>query len=609
MSGFAGVFHLDGAPVDRAWLETMADFLSFRGPDASQVWISGSAGLCHTLLRTRSETDNRNQISSLDGNTWIAGDVRIDDRETLFAKLPVSAELLKQASSSELILHAYAKWGKTCVEHLVGDFSFVIWDNQRQRVFCARDHLGIKLLFYSKVGRCLIVSNTQHCIRQLPIVSSELNEQAIGDFLLLGANHNPSTTYFKEIQRLPASHRLIVCQDKLTTERYWTPPVDEPIYYQRTRDYSEHFLDLLRTSVRDRLPDGPLGVFMSGGLDSPAIAAMAARLGAKPEAITWVFDKVIPDEERHYSGLVAKYLNIPIHYNVQDQKPWGWEAGSVPIRTLEPSGNPLALAAAQEFVKETSARARVFFFGAGPDAALLYEWRPHLEYLRRQHRWERLALDIGLHVVTQRRIPLLPTLPRIWRERKSNQPDWYQPDFPTWINHEFAVSQGLRERLGSLGVDEESAHPIRPKASVSFGGDFPLCGNDNDWAMAGVPIETTQPFGDLRLLRFLMAVPAIPWCRDKYLMRVALRGWLPEEVRTRPKSPVSGFPYQERCKGIEEPRLRNHPALARYVAPQRLPSWPGRNREELDWLLRVMGLNYWLLGESGSGDADIPPVG
>ena len=96
MSGFAAVFHLDGAPVDRAWLETMADFLAFRGPDGREIWVSGSVGMCHTLLRTSAETDGRAQIANRDGRLWIVGDVRIDDRETLIAKLspdPAISEL------------------------------------------------------------------------------------------------------------------------------------------------------------------------------------------------------------------------------------------------------------------------------------------------------------------------------------------------------------------------------------------------------------------------------------------------------------------------------------------------------------------------------------
>ncbi len=138
MSGFAAVFQLDGAPLDRAWLETMADFIAFRGPDGREIWISDSVGMCHTLLRISAETDGRAQIANRDGWLWIAGDVRIDDRETLIAKLPPGPGDRRTASSAELILHAYEAWGDGCVEHLLGDFSFVIWDARRRRGVAAR---------------------------------------------------------------------------------------------------------------------------------------------------------------------------------------------------------------------------------------------------------------------------------------------------------------------------------------------------------------------------------------------------------------------------------------------------------------------------------------
>src|SRR5688572_9051249 len=105
----------------------MASFMEFRGPDGRQVWLSGCAGLCHTLLRTSAATDASRQIATLDGSVWITGDVRIDDRETLIAKLPLISGDLKTASGLELVLHAYASWGEACLDHLLGDFSFVIW--------------------------------------------------------------------------------------------------------------------------------------------------------------------------------------------------------------------------------------------------------------------------------------------------------------------------------------------------------------------------------------------------------------------------------------------------------------------------------------------------
>lgn len=595
MSGFAGVFHLDGAPVDRAWLETMLKFLAFRGPDGSQVWLSGGAGLCHTLLRTRAETDGRPQITSLDGNTWIAGDVRVDDRETLFAKLPVPIQTLKNCCSAELVLHAYAKWGEACVEHLLGDFSFVIWDARRKRVFAARDHLGVKPFFYAQVGQCLLVSNTLDCIRQIPIVSNELNEHAIGDFLIVGMNHDPSTTFFSAIHRLPAAHKLIAETSGLRTARYWSPPIDEPLYYKETSDYVDRFNDLVRAAVRDRLPDGPLGIFMSGGLDSPAVAATAVQLGATPTAFTSVYDRLIPDEERYYSGLVARHLGIPIDYNVRDDEPWGWEPGSAPIHTAEPTSNPLELDASRQYFKRISQHTRIFFFGDGPDAALQYEWRSHLAYVNHQRRWGRLGRDLALHFKAFKRVPLVPTLPRMWRERMSNQPNWYDESIPPWLSPEFESRLRLRERLAELKSEGLSPHPIKPKSYASFTGDFPMCGGGNN-GYAGIAIEELHPLGDLRLVRFLLTVPAIPWCREKYLIRAALKGVLPETVRLRPKAPLVGFPYLERARRSQPNELSPTAVLDRFVDLSKLPKWPGENREQLDYLLRILGLHYWLLG-------------
>ncbi|MGI8838451.1 MAG: asparagine synthetase B family protein [Pyrinomonadaceae bacterium] len=603
MSGFAGVFHLDGAPVDRTWLETMAEFLSFRGPDGTEVWTSGSAGLCHTLLRTRAEHDGRPQIASLDDKFFLAGDVRIDDRETLLSKFSNHSPKLKESSSAELILHAYAKWGDACVEHLLGDFSFVIWDVQRQRVFLARDHLGVKLLFYAMVGSCLIISNTQECIRQIPIVSDKLNDQAIGDYLLTGMNYDPTTTFFTNVRRLAPAHRSIFEREKSRIERYWSPPIDEPLYHKRSSDYIDKFRELLLTAVRDRLPDGSVGIFMSGGLDSPAVAAAAVQLGADTTAFTSVYDRLIPDEERHYSGLVAKQLGIPIVYNVRDDELWGWSADSALIRTTEPTENSFGLAALEKFERELVTNARVFFFGVGPDAALFYEWRTHLTYLINQRRWGRVCMDLALHAFTQRRIPLLPTIPQMWRERKSNQPDWYELTLPKWLNPEFISLLMLKDRLKEILDQETSSHQIRPRAHISFAGNFPLCGNTNDAGIHGRPWETLQPFADLRLLRFLMAVPAVPWCRDKYLIRTALRGWIPERVRLRPKSPVPGFPYILRAQAFERPELPPHPALPHYLDESKLPKWPGRTREKFDSIAKAMGLHYWLVSLNSSQES------
>ena len=596
MSGFAAVFHLDGAPVDRAWLETMADFLAFRGPDGREIWISDNVGMCHTLLRISAETDGRAQIASRDGRLLIAGDVRVDDRETLIAKLPSGPGDYRTASSAELILHAYEVWGEACIEHLLGDFSFVLWDARRRRVFAARDQLGVRPLFYSQVGQCLLISNTLDCLRQIPMVSNELNDRAIGDLLLVGQMRHPAGTFFASIQRLPVAHWLITGPDGVRLKRYWTLPIDEPLYYKRGGDYVDRFNELLRVAVKDRLPDGPVGVFMSGGLDSPAVAATAVQLGASVSAFTSVWDRLIPDQERHYSGLVAERLRIPIFYNVRDDEPWTWEPGSAPIHTPEPIENPLGLEALRMYLCEISTRARVFFRGDGPDASLSYEWRDYLAYLIRQRNWGRLCNDLALHAKTFKRVPLVTTLPRIWRDRKMDRRSRCSPLVPKWINPDFERRLGLRQRAEELRARPPSPLPIRKYAYSCFAGDFPMDWNGGDGGCPGeAAADQVHPYWDIRLLRFLLSVPVVPWCREKYLIRAALRGVLPEAVRRRPKSPLPGFPYFVRAQETIKPSLPALSELAKYVDINELPEWPGHSWDDLCEIFRVLGLHYWLL--------------
>jgi asparagine synthase (glutamine-hydrolysing) len=594
MSGFAAIFHLDGAPVDRTWLEAMADALDFRGPDGRELWLSGNAGLCHTLLRTSAKSDGSRQIACLDGCLRIAGDVRVDHREELIAKLPQGAHDLSAASSAELILHAYAAWENDCVQHLLGDFSFVIWDGRRRRVFAARDQMAVRPFYYAQIGQCLLISNTLNSIRQLKIVPGELNDRAIGDFLLVGQNKYPAETFFDAIKRLPGAHRLTAGPAGVRTERYWTLPVEEPVYYKRAGDYVATFRDLLRRAVRDRLPDESLGVHMSGGLDSPLLAATAVELGAATTAFTAVYDRVIPDEERHYATLVAEHLGIPIRYRVRDDELWGWELDGTVIHTAEPAPEPISIASAYAYNREISKQQRVFFSGIGPDAAILYEWRAHLNYLIRRRRVARLGLDLLSDFWVCPRLHFLHRASQVLKER--DVPDWYTPSFPTWFNKEFETRIDLRERWEEIHIDPVWPHPTRPLGYSSFAGDFPMGGlEDLDPNHTGTPVEYRHPFFDIPLLRFLLQIPAMPWCRDKYLVRTALKGLAPEAVRLRPKAPLGGLPYLERIRREGCPSLLPCPALARYVDRQQVPRTRDVDRESIDNLLKIAGLQLWLL--------------
>jgi asparagine synthase (glutamine-hydrolysing) len=583
--------------VERTWLEAMAQSLAPRGPDGTAIWVSGSAGLCHTLFRT-TDSDNGPQIVCVDPNLRLVCDARIDDRDALIRKLPRGPANLRRASAAELILHSYAVWGEACVEHLMGDFAFVIWDASRGQIFAARDHLGVKPFYYAHLGPYLLVSNALDAIGRISIVPPELDDYSIGDFLLVGFNKHSARSYFKAIRRLPRAHSLRAGCHGLQTKRYWTLPIEEPIYYRSTRDYPERFLELLSLAVRDRLPAGPLGILMSGGLDSPALAAVSLQLGAAASAFTSVYDRLIPDRERHYAGLVARHLQIPIHYRVKDDEPWGWERDTPPDHTAEPQDNPLPVAADLDYYRVLSRHARVFFFGDGPDAALSYEWQAHLAWLIRERKYRRLCRDIASHLAVHRRIPLVTTLPHLLRERYLSTS--YKDTFPSWFNKEFERRVGLRERWEVVREEPMIAHPVHPIAYTSFACDLPMGGVEGfDPATTRIPSQFVHPFWDIRVVRFLLTVPGIPWCRDKYLIRTALRGRIPEPVLMRPKAPLPGLPYLLRIRQFASyPELDRTEDLARYVDMEALPRQPAPSREVIDQQLKILGLNCWLLGRA-----------
>lgn len=352
MSGIVGIVHFDGVPIDRHRLEQMTASLAFRGPDAQETWIDRNVGFGHTLLKTTDESEHEHQPFTLDGKLWIVADARVDARRYLVPQLRAHGHenLSPDATDVELILRSYQTWGEDCVEHLLGDFAFAIWDSSRQRLFCARDHLGVKPFFYARIGETLIFSNTLDCVRQHPTVSGRLNDLAIADFLLFDLNQDPATTTFADVQRIPPAHWATWSTDVTELRRYWTLPIDEPVYFRDDEDYIDRFSELLEQAVDDRLRTKKVGVFMSGGLDSPALAATASRIlcwrstDSEVRAFTTVIDG-FDGNERYYAKLVADRLHIPIHFQDLTGRAIDPNWAKTDVRTPEPISDPMNLVA------------------------------------------------------------------------------------------------------------------------------------------------------------------------------------------------------------------------------------------------------------------------
>jgi asparagine synthase (glutamine-hydrolysing) len=602
VSGFVALLNGNGSLCDVAELRRLTNFLAFRGPDAQQVWAEGPAGLGHALLRTTREAEHEQQPLTVDGRAWIVADARVDGREELISALTRRFDrdqsLSSEAPDAELILRAYLAWGEACVEHILGDFAFVIWEPVRQRFFAARDHFGVKPLFYAKCNGTLLLSNTLDCLRQHPAVSDRLDDLAIADFLLFESVQDPDATAFADIRRLPPAYVLSGADGKISTHRYWQLSVSEPVQYRRSSEYVERFSELLDTAVADRLRAASVGVLMSGGLDSTTVAARAKRIFVRTgnangvRAHTEVFDRLIPHEERRYSKLTAEFLKVPIEFQVGDDARIFERAEHhtpEPVHTAWPTSIACQL-------NRVAAHGRVALTGLGADPALSSLLSTHFRDLITKGQLGRAVTDAMRYLGTEDRFSrlYLRTRWRRWFPAKTEHP-WR----PQWLNPDLERGLNLSDRWNEQTRDVLPTAAVRPIAQMQMAASMwtnLLQGYDSGTTQ--VPVEVRHPFFDLRLVNFLLALPTVPWCCDKELLRAAAKGVLPEVVRLRRKSPLPADPLLallQRPESAWVDEFKPTAELGRYVIRKHVPAVFG---EHDSWTasinLRPLSLNFWL---------------
>jgi asparagine synthase (glutamine-hydrolysing) len=547
MSGIVGILNKTGAPLETTTLRAMTDFLAYRGPDGQNSWEGKSVGLGHSLLRTGQNMEA--QPRHLDG-LQITADVHLDSVHELRKHLKEAARRIDgHVPDSMLLLHAYAAWGSNCVEYLRGDFAFAIWDSSCKTLFCARDHFGIKPFYYADLNDVFLFSNTLNCLRTHPRVTDELNEAAIGDFLLFGLNYDNAATAFRDIKRLPPAHSLSVASNTAQTKCYWHPPTEGRIRFDRTEDYVDTFNELLHSAVADRLPPDRVGILLSGGLDSGSVAAAALeiskRAGGLPELFSYTvgYDSSIPDNEGSAARVSADYLGIPNVYTSLDDKQLikNWDDSE--YRFPEPVENPFP-AGLLAHLRIAASNCPVALSGEGADNLMYFQMWPHIQELRRNGEWYRLLRESAWFLWI-RPFPWRGIASRIRPLLGQNA---YGNELPAWINPQFALRAGLDQRRREFGHLNMPArqHASRPKAHASM--LLPHWSNMFELQDPGVtrcPIEVRYPFLDLRMVEYLLAVPGFPWTYKKQLLRRAMIGRLPESLRLRPKTPLSGDPVSK----------------------------------------------------------------
>jgi asparagine synthase (glutamine-hydrolysing) len=465
--------------------------------------------------------------------------------------------------------------------------------------------MGVKPFYYARVDSRFIFSNTLDCVRQHPAVSADLNDLAIADFLLFDTIRELGATSFRDIFRLPAAHTLTVQSQSVLVRRYWSLPVSEPIPDARNKECVEQFRELLDAAVADRLRTNSAGVLMSGGLDSATVAASAQGIFTRSRSLpglrayTEVFHSLIPHEERYYAGLVADALKIPIEFYLSDV-PGLWKySRHADDRWPEPVHSPWSDCGLNQ-LRQVAVTSRVALTGYGGDPAMSCLLSTHfLDLLKKKH-FVRAISEAVRYLRAEGRFSRLYIRTR-WRRWFSSDND---PGFPLWLNQDLEKRLRARERWELL-TSSNLQLGARPTAYAAVTDPVwtSLC-EELDPGATKVPVEVRHPFFDLRLVKFLIALPALPWCSDKELFRAAGQGVLPDAVRLRRKSPLLADPLIA--------LLRRHESawVDHFVPSHKLASYVERNRipgvfaEEDPWKawinLRPLSLNFWLQSEVAS---------
>ena len=318
MCGICGMFLADGeARVDRDRLATMNDQIIHRGPDDGGLFVEGRVGLAMRRLSIIDVKTGHQPISNEDESIWIVFNGEIYNHQQLRADLEAAGHRYRTKSDTETIIHLYEQYGRECVNYLRGMFAFAIWDRPKRKLFIARDRLGIKPLYYRRSNGVFLFGSEIKTILAYPGVSPEFNQAGLAEYLAFGYLIGEDT-FYSGIKKLLPGHTLELDEaGNISIQPYWDLSVAADTDNKPRNHYVKRYRELLEQCVDGHLmSDVPLGVFLSGGLDSSVIAALTAKSRREPIQTFAVGYGEEAFSELPFARQVAKHIGSE-HYEVR----------------------------------------------------------------------------------------------------------------------------------------------------------------------------------------------------------------------------------------------------------------------------------------------------
>jgi asparagine synthase (glutamine-hydrolysing) len=341
MCGLTG--YLGAAPVAAGVLEKMTTRLQHRGPDAGDYYREGPVALGHRRLSIIDVAGSPQPMSTPDGRLTIVFNGEIYNFAALRAALQARGHVFRTQGDTETLLYAYREHGTRMLDHVQGMFAFALWDRDARRLFLARDHLGVKPLYYHWDGATLVFGSELKALVEHPAVKHELDLDALGLFLESQFIPAPLTIY-RGVKKLEAGHALTVEKGKLSIWRYWLPDYSDKLRCDENEALERLEAELRRSVESMLVSDVPLGSFLSGGVDSSVVSALMADIARRPiDTFTLGFRGESAESEHEQAALVAGHIGARNHVLMLEQRDLlgGLERWVEPFD--EPFADPAAL--------------------------------------------------------------------------------------------------------------------------------------------------------------------------------------------------------------------------------------------------------------------------
>lgn len=575
MCGIAGIVGARRlAPGDAERGRRMGAVLGHRGPDEQGFHLDDQAALAHRRLSIIDLASGQQPLCNEDRTVWVTYNGEVYNHRDLRVELEAAGHRYRTHSDTETVVHAYEQWGSDCARHFRGMFAFGIWDGRRERLLLVRDRLGIKPLYWARAGDRLLFASEIKAILESGLVRPEPNEERLPE--LLATRYLSGTeTLFKGVYKLMPGHWLCFEHGDVRIEAYWDVPLAGTDQDGTRAEGSgratgaawkdaavvARFRALLEESVTLRLmSDVPLGVFLSGGIDSSVIAALMARRVDRPIDTFSVAFGERAFSELEYSRQVAEAIGAVRHEVVIDDADFFGALPRLVWHEDEPIAHPSSvplyfvskLARERVIVVLTGEGSDELLAGYGKYPRALWNWRLG-------EAWTRLVPDAMRTAVAGRVVPRLPG--RLHRyARRSFLSVAHTPEatfFDNFAAVPLAVQQRLlTPRLAGLAVPEAAyaaslewyrrAEPAASLLDRVLYTDIKtylveLLMKQDQMSMAA-SVESRVPFLDHVLVEFAARLPArfkLSGLTTKRILREAARGLLPASILSRPKM---GFP-------------------------------------------------------------------